>query len=83
LRDSDQATLQCKFLFWNLRPAQTPLSEIADVTNDVAIDRASGVKVWQTMLVMRTGEAWAFPAADKQDTEANATAVREFLELSA
>jgi hypothetical protein len=53
-RESDQATLQRKFLFWNLRPAQTPLSEIADVTNDVAIDRASGVEVWQTMLVMRT-----------------------------
>lgn len=82
-RESGQATLQRKFLFWNLRPAQTPLSEIADVTNDVAIDRASGVEVWQTMLVMRTGAAWAFPAADKQDTEANATAVREFLELSA
>ena len=82
-RESAQATLQRKLVFWKLRPAQTPFSEITDVTGDMAVDRASGVEVWQTMLVMRTGEAWAFPATDKQDAETNANAVREFLKLSA
>jgi hypothetical protein len=31
------------------------------------------------MLVRRTGEAWALPAADKKDAEINASAIRDFL----
>ena len=33
------------------------------------------------MLVMRAGDGWALPAADKKDAEASAKAVREFLGL--
>ena len=43
--------------------------------------RASGVEVCNTMLVMRTGAAWALPAADKKDAEATATAMRGVLGL--
>ncbi|HEY0567168.1 MAG TPA: hypothetical protein VGD13_03415 [Xanthobacteraceae bacterium] len=78
-RDTEKATLQRKLLFWNLRPAQAPISDIADVTIDAAMDRASGVEVCSTMLVMRTGAAWAFPSADKKDAQASADALRGFL----
>jgi hypothetical protein len=52
---------------------------VSDVTVDTAVDRASGVEVCHTMLVRRTGEAWALPAADKKDAEINASAIRDFL----
>ena len=31
------------------------------------------------MLIRRTGQAWAMPAADKKDAEINASAIRDFL----
>jgi hypothetical protein len=82
-KDAGKATLQRKFLMWGLKPAEAPLSELADVTIDTAVDRASGVEVCHTVLVMRTGKAWAFPAANKQDAQTNATALRAFLGLTA
>jgi hypothetical protein len=80
---ANKATLQRKFLLWGLKPAETPLSEVIAVTMDTAVDRASGVEVCHTMLVMRGGQGWAFPAADKTDAEANAAALRDFLGLAA
>jgi hypothetical protein len=80
-RAADQATLQRKFLFWGLKPTETPLSDVADVTIDTAVDRASGVEVCHTMLIMRGGQGWAFPAADKADAQTHATALRDFLGL--
>jgi hypothetical protein len=71
-KDAGKATLQRKLLIWRLKP-------IEDVTVDTAVDRASGVEVCHTMLVRRTGEAWALPAADKKDAEINASAIRDFL----
>jgi hypothetical protein len=68
-----------KFLMWNLKPAETPLSEITQVKIDAAVDRASGVEVFHTMLVMRTGKAWALPAANAQDAQTKATSIRAFL----
>jgi hypothetical protein len=80
-KDAGTASLQRKLLLWKLKPAEAPLSDIADVTVDAAVDRASGVEVCSTMLVMRSGTGWALPAADKKDAQANGDALREFLGL--
>lgn len=78
-KDAGKATLQRKLLIWRLKPIKAPPSDVSDVTIDTAVDRASGVEVCHTMLVRRTGEAWALPAADKKDAEINASAIRDFL----
>ena len=82
-KKSGQATLQRKLLFWALSPAQTPLSEVTGTSVDVAVDRASGVEIFHTVLIMRSGVGWAFPASDKQNAQANSAAIREFLTLPA
>jgi hypothetical protein len=61
-KDAGKATLQRKLLIWRLKPIEAPLSDVSKVTVDTAVDRASGVEVCHTMLVRRTGEAWALPA---------------------
>jgi len=81
-RDSGTATLQRKLLFWNLKPSQAALSDITDVTVDAAVDRASGVEVCSTTLVLRAGASWAFHCSDKKDAQATVEAVRGFLVLS-
>jgi hypothetical protein len=81
-REASKATLQRKLLFWSLKPAEAPLSEIVDVTIDAAVDRASGVEMCSTMLVMRTGAGWAFPCSDKKDAQTSADAIRAFLGLA-
>ena len=73
--------MQRKLLFWNLKPSEAPLTDITEVTVDAAVDRASGVEVCSTTLVMLTGAGWAFPCSDKKDAEATAEAVRRFLGL--
>jgi hypothetical protein len=82
-KETAKANMQRKLLFWNLTPAEAPLSDIVDVTVDATVDRASGVEVCSTMLVMRTGSGWAFPCVDKKDARANADAIREFIGLGA
>jgi hypothetical protein len=82
-REAGIASLQRKILFWKLKPAEAPLDDIVDVTVDAGVDRASGVEVCSTILVMRTGAGWAFPCTDKKDAEATAEAIREFLGLAA
>ena len=63
---------------------EAPLSDVhpqrqgTEVT-DTAVDRASGVEICHTMLIRRTGQAWAMPAADKKDAEINASAIHDFL----
>ena len=42
-KEAGQATMQRKLLFWNLKPAEAPLSDIADVKVEAAVDRASCV----------------------------------------
>ena len=49
---------------------------------DTSVDRASGVEICHTMLGMRGGDAWALPTANKQDADASAASIREFLGLS-
>src|SRR4029453_4251592 len=46
-------------------------------------DRASGVEVCHTMLIMKDGKGWAFPAADKVEAETDAAAMRDFLAINA
>jgi hypothetical protein len=82
-KDVGKASLRRKFLMWKLKPAEAPLSEITRVKIDAAVDRASGVEVFRTMLVMRTGKAWALPAANAQDAQTKATAIRAFLGVTA
>jgi hypothetical protein len=81
--EARKATMQRKLLFWNLKPAEAPLSDITEVKVEAAVDRASGVDVCSTMLVMRTGAGWAFPCSDKKDAQAVADTIREFLGLGA
>ena len=80
-KDTEQATLQRKIAFWGLKPAEAPLSQIADVTSDKAVDRASGVEIWHTMIVLQSGAGWAFPATSEQDAKNNVAAIRQFLKL--
>ena len=81
-QDAGKATLQRKFLMWNLKPVETPLPEVARVQIDAAVDRASGVEVFHIMLVMRTGKGWGFPAANAKDAQTKADAIRAFLGLT-
>jgi hypothetical protein len=78
-----KAALQRKFLFWNRKPVEAALSDIAEFTIDAGVDRASGVEICHTMLVLRSGAAWAFPAEHKADAQTNATLMREFLQRRA
>ena len=80
-KDAGKASLQRKFLFWNLKPTESPLSDFSSVVLDKVVDRASGVEIFHTMLVTRAGAAWAFPAGDKAEAERNMAALREFLAL--
>ncbi len=76
-----KATLQRRILMWRPKPAEAALSDIIDISVDKIVDRASGVEMSQTMVTFRDGQGWAFPAADKAEAQANATAMREFLGL--
>jgi hypothetical protein len=80
-KSDGKAVLQRKFLFVKMKPAEMSLSDIADVTLDIAFDGASGIEMCNAMLVSREGAAFAVPASDKADAEKSATAMREFLGL--
>ena len=80
-KESGRARLKRKLLFWSLRPAEAPLTEIADVTLESGVDRASGVELCSTTLVLRSGAGWLFPCTDKKDAEATVQGIREFLGL--
>ena len=81
-KDAGTACLQRKMLLWALKPVERPLAEIVNVSIDTSVDRGSGVEICHTMLGMRGGDAWALPTANKQDAEASAASLREFLGLS-
>jgi hypothetical protein len=82
-KSTGNVALDRKILFWNAKPANSNLSEVAEVTIDSGVDRASGIEVCNTMLVFRGGQAWVLPATDKKDAEASAAKIREFLKLPA
>ena len=80
-KKANTASLQRKMLFWKLKPLDVPLSDVTEVKLDVAVDRASGVDVCHTMVVLRDGAAWALAGSDKKDAEASTAQVRGFLGL--
>ena len=82
-KTADKAILQRKLLLWGLKPVEASLFDISDITIDTAVDRASGVEVCHTMLIMKDGKGWAFPAADKAEAETDAAAMRDFLAINA
>ena len=82
-KEVGKAILQRKFLFWDRKPVEAPLSDIAELAIDAAVDRASGVEICHTMVVLRSGAGWAFPAENKAEAQANATVMRQFLGLRA
>jgi hypothetical protein len=82
-KTAGKAILQRKILFWPLKSLETALADVTAVAVDTGIDRASGVEICNTMLVTRTGAAWALPAADKADADKTADAMRGFLGLAA
>lgn len=75
------AVLQRKGLLWKPKPLEADLANVASAAVDIGVDRASGVEIASTMLVFKTGEAWALHAEDKKDAEATAVAIRDFLGL--
>ena len=80
-KNAGKATLRRKLLFWNLKPLELSLAEVAELSVDAGVDRASGVEICNTMLVTRAGAAWALPATDRKEAETTAAAMREFLGL--
>jgi hypothetical protein len=80
-KDAGKASLQRKMLMWSLKPVEAPLSDVTDTTVDAALDRASGVEICHTMIITRAGAGWALPAADKNEAQTNAAAIRAFLGL--
>jgi len=77
-KEAGKATLQRKLLFWKLKPSEAPLADITGVTVDAAVDRASGVEVCSTTLVLRTGAGWALPCSDRKMLKRTPTRSADF-----
>ena len=69
-------------MWWTRKPVERPLSDVVRVTVDANVNRASGVGLCSTMLVMVDGSAWALPPTDRKDATEAAAAVRDFLGLT-
>jgi hypothetical protein len=71
-KNNGKVVLQRKLIFWQRKPIEKALSEIASISVDAGVDRASGVEICHTMVILTTGDAWALPAADKNEAQVNA-----------
>jgi hypothetical protein len=80
-KGTGKATLQRKVLFWKSKPVEAMLSDISSITVDKMVDRASGVEIYNTVLVTGAGAGWSVPASDKVEADKNAIALRDFLGL--
>ena len=80
-KSADKATFQTKVLFWQRAPKEAPLEDVTDIALDVGVDRASGIEICNTMVVFGSGQAWALPAENKTEAQANADLIRKFLGL--
>ena len=80
-KETSKATMSRKLLLWALKPVEVPLADVVDVSVDAGVDRASGVEICNTVLVLRSGVAWSLPAADKKDAAETAAAIGNFLGL--
>jgi hypothetical protein len=82
-KSADKAAFQTKVLFWQRAPKEAPLKDVTDIALDVGVDRASGIEICNTMVVFGSGQAWALPAENKKEAQANADLMRKFLGLKA
>lgn len=82
-RQSGQATMRRKLLFWAKVPMERPLTDIVSVNVNADVDRASGVELCSPMLVMRDSSAWALPHADRTEATETVSAIRSFLGITA
>ena len=82
-KDANKAALHRKILFWKPAPTEAALKDVTDIGLDVGVDRASGIEICNTMVVFGSGKAWALPAEDKKEAQANADLMRKFLGLKA
>jgi hypothetical protein len=80
-KSSGKITLQRRLLLWQQKPLEKPLSDVVSVSVDAAVDRASGVEVCHTMVIFQAGDAWALPAANKNEAQGNAIAIRDLLHV--
>jgi hypothetical protein len=78
----DQERQRSAWTVWARKPLERPLSDVIRVTVDANVDRASGVELCSTMLVMRDGSAWALPHTDRKNATAAADAARDFLGIT-
>jgi hypothetical protein len=69
-------------LLWKPKPMEAELSAVTDVTLDAGLDRASGVEICNSMLVMKDGVGWAFGANDKAEAQSNIALIKKFLGLA-
>jgi hypothetical protein len=81
-KDASKAAMQRKLLLWARKPLERPLADVTRVTVDANVDRASGVELCSTMLVMQDGSAWALPHTDRKDASSAADAARDFLGIT-
>ena len=42
-------------MFWSLKPLEMALANVSEIALDAGLDRASGIEVCNTMLVLRAG----------------------------
>lgn len=77
------ASLLRKMAFWELKPIERPLAEIARVSTDISVDRNSGGEINNTVLTMRGGEDWVLPNSSRQNAENSTRLIRRFLGLEA
>ena len=80
---AEQITLESKVLFWKRAPAHAAFQDIAEVKIEEGHDGASGADLYGTMVVMKSGKAWALPADNKKQAEAEIAAVRKFVGMPA
>ena len=80
---AEQITLQSKVLFWKRAPVNAAFKDVADVKIEELHDGASGADIYNMMLVMKAGNAWAVPADTRKQAEAEIAAVRKFIGMPA
>ena len=80
-KTSGKITLQRKLMFWQRKPVEKPLSEIVSLSVDANVDRASGVAIYHTIVIFKAGDAWALRAADKNEAQGNAIAIRDLIHV--
>ena len=80
---AEQITLESKVLFWKRAPAHAAFKDVADVKIEQNHDGASGADIYGTMVVMKSGGAWAVPADDRKQAETQVAAIRKFIGMPA